>query len=120
MEQANNEDREHAPYYCPECYHCRFRGMRSGWDCPCGYGHIHIHRHFFLRLILAVVVAALVFYVGVKVGEIKSAFSGYFYGRYSDYGTQQPYPYQLYNGGYMMGGGYAAPVGAPTSVAPTK
>ncbi len=104
---------------CPMC-----GGMRSQWDCQCGYGHMHIHRHFLLRLIVALIVVGLVFGIGVKIGEFNATVMSYLggYGYYHDRGYNYMmgggYSYPAYNGG-MMGGyygsGYASPVNTPSS-----
>ena len=58
--------------------------------CDCGYGHMHIHRHFFVRLIVALIVIGVVFYAGVKIGEIKEMLLQSGYGHNSHYGYMMP------------------------------
>jgi hypothetical protein len=82
--------------------------------CGCGCGWAHGHRAF--RVVLAIVIALVVFWIGVKVGEVKMALqtnSGReFRGGYSN----------TYNvGGRMMGGIPPVPVnGTATSSAPAQ
>jgi hypothetical protein len=76
----------------------------------CGSGMCyHGHRHFWLRWLLGIVILAVVFCVGVKVGEFKGAFGRGFNNR-AGYNTRlnsQPmmrgYPYG-YPSGMMQGG----------------
>jgi len=51
--------------------------MKSGMcECGCGCGWPHGHRMF--RVILGLIILAIVFAIGVKVGEVKSRFEGGF------------------------------------------
>lgn len=73
-------------------------GMKEAMEeCKCGmhhcYGGMHHHRFSLLRLLLALFIAAVVFWFGVKVGEFKSSF----YGMGGHWGM---------SGGYMMYPGY--------------
>jgi hypothetical protein len=54
------------------CMLCKTRSMMHGKMC-CGWGG---HRHSFLRIVLLLVILAIVFSVGVKLGEFKSEFRG--------------------------------------------
>ncbi|MCL4405052.1 hypothetical protein M1295_00515 [Patescibacteria group bacterium] len=107
MEQANNENKKEE-CYCPLCH-----GPRGRWDCACGYGHMHIHRYFWLRLIIAIVVAFVIFLAGVRIGEFVAALRGNSWGHYGlgysymmrDYG----YP-TCYYSGTSGGGSYAVPM----------
>lgn len=66
-------------------------------NCPwhSGYGH----RHFLLRWVLGILILIVVFWLGVKFGEIRGYFGYGYYGypshrnmMYPYYGYGQPYP----------------------------
>ncbi len=82
---------------------------------------MHFHRFFLVRIIIALIVAALVFYMGVKVGEMKALFNGgnYGYHRHSEY-MMPGYAYPVYNGGatQMMGGTTSGVSGSQLRAAP--
>jgi hypothetical protein len=68
-------------------------------NCGCmGHSHCggHYHGHFLLRWLLGIVLLALVFAIGVKVGEFKSEFGGYGHMRGGYPMMRQPM--MLYNG----------------------
>jgi hypothetical protein len=95
---------------------CEMCGRAPMCGCGCGCGWAHGHRAF--RIILRIIIALVIFWVGVKVGEVGVALqlhsNGGFRGGYSN--TYNP-------GGPMMrvGGGEAVPVnGTATSSVPAQ
>ncbi|MEK7195305.1 MAG: hypothetical protein AAB655_01265 [Patescibacteria group bacterium] len=85
---------------CPVCH-----GMHGHLGCWGYGGH---GRHFLLRIIIMLAIIALVFSVGVKLGELKSYFGGGYYGNLMmrGYGGNFDQYYQGYPmGPWMMYGG---------------
>jgi hypothetical protein len=95
------------------------KGEACGKTCTCGCGCGWARGHRAFRIILALVIALVVFWIGVKVGEVKMALQANsgreFRGSYSN---------TYYNpGGPMMrvNGGVTVPVnGTTTSSAPAQ
>jgi len=78
----------------PNC-NCVSCGM--GAHCACCHGH---GRYMVLRWILGLIILAVVFWVGVKIGEFKGSF---------EYGYGMQYRNTMhYKGGYGMMGGYGS------------
>lgn len=76
----------------------------SGHSCAHCNGHIwHGGKHVVLRWILGIAILAIVFGVGVKVGEFKTFLEGSF-----DGGNFRPGPMMMWN---RYGGNYNAPDG---------
>lgn len=78
------------------------------------------HRHMLIRLILGLIILAIVFCLGVKIGEFKGEFGGQ--GRHGFYGQRgmMGYPniYQgSQNGYYMMGTKFNQAVPPPQGAA---
>ena len=92
------------------------KGGMCGKACACGCGCGWAHGHRAFRVVLAIVIALIVFWIGVKVGEVGSALRVH-----SSYGVRGGYS-NIYNpGGRMMPGGVAVPVnGTATSSAPAQ
>ena len=93
------------------CETCGRMGMYG-----CGYGWARGHRAF--RIILGIVIALIVFWIGVKVGEVGVALR-----MHSNYGSRGGYSNTYNVGGPMMrvGGGVAVPVnGTATSSVPAQ
>ncbi len=87
----------------------------EGCTCSCGCGWQRGHRMF--RVIIGLIILALVFWVGVKIGELKTLVmrSGWGYGGYYGHTMMMGYPggYGGYGyDGYGYGGN-AAPAQAP-------
>jgi hypothetical protein len=59
--------------------------MPSGMCPMCGHGMCHHHRFFWLRWLLGIVILALVFSVGIKVGEFKGEFGNGHFGSRGGY-----------------------------------
>ena len=71
------------------------------------YGNYHYHGGFFLvRIILAIVLALFVFWLGLKIGQLRGSYMGYFDGN-----NRCAYPMmQYYNTGSGTGGVALPPV----------
>ena len=83
------------------CMGCKARGMFNG-KTGCGWGW---HWHSLIRLFFLIILVALVFSMGVKLGEFKSEFRGsYGRGYYGDFrGRGMMYPDGNYYYGMMPG-----------------
>ena len=68
MQDANDKDETKDWCKCPNCYGSYGRG-NSGW-------HHYGHRFFFLRWFLGLIILAMAFSIGVKIGEFKGEFEG--------------------------------------------
>lgn len=77
-----------------------------------------------LRWVLGILILVVVFWMGVQVGEFRTAF-GYSYGMWpgmmgNNYYGATPYPYGYpMMGGYYYGGQTAGPSQSTTTTAPT-
>jgi hypothetical protein len=96
-------------------------GASAGKPCMCGcgasLGYPGFRRHRVIRIVIALVIAIIIFWVGVKVGEFKTVFESHFRG---GYGSHQMMRGGYYGGGHMMMPGQAVPVsGTATSSAAT-
>ncbi len=78
------------------CESCGGGGMHGG--CCCGYS-AYGDRHVVLRLILGIFILMVVFWMGVKIGEIKAMFGGY--GRHGGYGEYGPVMMRSYSPNMM-------------------
>lgn len=83
--------------------------------CGCGCGWASGHRIF--RVVLAIVILAVVFWAGVKVGEITTMLREY--AGYGGYGWRHAYPIQVYSsgGGVMPTDGVRMMSGSSTTSA---
>jgi len=111
MEDTKNNQAQQNADGC-KCFMCR--GGINGNGCG--------HRHFFLRLIIKLVILALVFWFGVKIGEFKSEFESEFgfdhhHMMMSPYGEQYGGQYPVMMRGEGLGGGY--PMMQPQAVTST-
>lgn len=77
MDENKKNDKE----YCvgPICFHC-------------GKAHSGCGKHVLLRWIIGLSILALTFWMGMKIGELKSflGFGGYGYGMHSGYFRSMP------------------------------
>ncbi len=99
---TENEQKEGAPNVCKAggCGKCGMGGM----GCGCGMGgHMHMHP---LRWLIRIVVIAAIFFLGMKMGELRGMLLST-----GGYGHR-------YYGGMMYQGGYGAQ-GYDTTVTPT-
>ena len=72
------------PHNC-NCDHCNM----SGHNGCSGHGH---HRYFVLRWVLGLLILAIVFCLGMKIGEFKGeVYSGYYGGGYGQMHRMMPY-----------------------------
>ncbi len=58
--------------------------------CSCGYMHGHMHgghTHFLLHVLLGLIVLAVTFIMGLRLGEIKGSIEGNGYGMMGRYGA---------------------------------
>ena len=100
-----------------------YHGMGKGM-CHCGFGH----RYVLLRWLLGIIILAMVFCLGVKIGEFKGSFGGEFGGYGSYHGHHRMMKQPMYYGGYMMDNGMMGSsdkmmppqVAQPQSAAPVK
>lgn len=102
-QRKNGQSMDEKGYLCTCCSHF---GCAHG---TCGAWHGHWFGGAIIRIVLALLITAFVFWLGVKVGEVKSELYGGYgdngYGGYMMYRT--PYGY----GGMMSPyGAYPAPV----------
>ena len=82
------------------CTCCGHYGSGMGCGCGCGgYGH-HWMGGRILRVVIALLVALFIFWVGVKVGELRSELGGF--------GGHRGY-YMMGGYGASSAGGYAVP-----------
>ncbi len=120
MEESKNNsqmDGEKACKVCKECP-CACGTCPAGRMCTCGCGCGWAHGHRIFRVVLAVAIVLVVFWIGVKVGEVRTMLDGYGYG--GGYGWHHAYPMQAYqdgsvtpaNGSPMMTGS-STPSGVP-------
>lgn len=102
---------------CKVCMACPYArsACPAGKMCACGCGCGWASGHRIFRVVLAILIALVIFWIGVKVGEFSTMFGDY--GRMGGYGWHQSYPMMgdYGNGGGYGAGGYAAPAGAPAS-----
>jgi len=82
-------------------------------NCNCS----HFHGHFILRWILGLLILAIVFAFGVKIGELKSGFAGSGFGHYRSQ-QFQGYPRQYRT--MPLGSGIMGASGAPATSTTTK
>jgi hypothetical protein len=61
----------------------------------CGHGMCCGHRHFWLRWLLGLIILAVVFCIGEKIGEFKGEF-GRGFGNYRGHQMMRYYPEQAY------------------------
>lgn len=84
------------------------------------------HRHYALRWILGLIILAIVFWLGIKLGEFKGAFGGYYGGYFGERHMRFNRPMMYGQWGPGMMGNYfyqAQPVPQPTQPStnqPTK
>jgi hypothetical protein len=79
---------------------CKGKMCGSGNMCSCGCGCGWARGHRMFRVVLGIVIALLMFWIGVKVGEFKTILGESGYGG----GMHRGYPVQVYSGGDVTGG----------------
>ena len=94
------------------CDHCNMNGHNG----CCGHGH---HRYFVLRWVLGLLILAIVFCLGLKIGEFKSEVYGGNYGGYGQTHRMMPY-YQNQGWPVMYQSSGQATVPPAATQTPTK
>ncbi len=55
---------------------CEMCGMKHGGCCGYGFGWGHCHRHWWVRVVVAVIIAFAIFWIGLRIGSF-FGFGGY-------------------------------------------
>ena len=76
---------------------CKGKMCASGKTCSCGCGCGWASGHRVFRVVLGIVIALLIFWLGVKVGEFGTGFGGY-----GGYSMHRAYP-MMQSGGRFYG-----------------
>lgn len=111
MEESKNGSQMDGDKACKICKTCPCacgtcpmgKTCACGYGCGCGWAHGH---HIF-RVVLAIVIVLVVFWIGMKVGEVRTMLGEYGYG--GGYGWHHAYPMQ----GYYQDGSVTPANGSP-------